>query len=75
MPASRDQRQFNLITAHTLLWSLAMSMTGGFIGAYLLRLGFSMGDTVLLYAGALAARFVMRTATLPLVRRIGTRRA
>jgi MFS transporter, DHA1 family, inner membrane transport protein len=71
----RDGRQFNLMTVHVMLWALATSLTGGFVGAYLLHLGFSLAATLLLYAALLAARFCMRLATLPMVRWIGLRRA
>jgi DHA1 family inner membrane transport protein len=71
----RDGRQFNLMTVHCVLWALATCLAGGFVGAYLLRLGFSIAVTILLYAALLGARFCMRLATLPIVRRIGLRRA
>jgi MFS transporter, DHA1 family, inner membrane transport protein len=71
----RDGRQFNLMTIHCVLWGLATSVAGGFVGAYLLHLGFSIAVTILLYAALLCARFCMRLLTLPIVRWIGLRRA
>lgn len=71
----RDGRQFNLMTVHCVLWALATCLAGGFVGAYLLHLGFSIAVTILLYAALLGARFCMRLATLPIVRRIGLRKA
>jgi DHA1 family inner membrane transport protein len=71
----RDGRQFNLMTVHTLLWALATSLASGFVGAYLLHLGFSIAVTVLLYALLLGVRFCLRLITLPLVGWIGLRKA
>ncbi len=75
MAFDQEGRQFRLLTVHCVLSSLAMSVASGFIGAYLLRLGFSVAATVVLYAVLLAIRFVMRTAVLPMIRRLGMRRA
>jgi len=63
--------QFSLLIAHTTLFSLAMSLSGGFIGAYLLKLGFSFSTAMLTYAGIWALRFVMRLSVMSLVRHIG----
>src|ERR1700761_3308088 len=71
----RNGRQFNLMMIHCILWGLATSVAGAFVGAYLLQLGFSFAVTILLYAAVLGARFCMRLVTLPIVRRIGVRRA
>ena len=75
MNLDRDGRQFRLLTVHCVLWSLAVSLASGFVGAYLLRLGFSLEVTIVLYAVLLAIRFSMRVLTLPLIRRLGMRRA
>jgi MFS family permease len=74
MVTDQEARQFRLLTAHCVLWSFAMSLASGFVGAYLLQLGFSVATTILLYAMLLAIRFLMRTIMLPVVRRIGMRR-
>ncbi len=75
MNIDREERQFRLLTGHCVLWSLAMSLASGFIGAYLLRLGFSIATTILLYAVLLSVRLVMRTVTTPVIRWLGMRRA
>ena len=68
-------KQFRLLTIHSMLWSLAMSLASGFVGAYLLRLGFSLATTIVLYAALLGVRFAMRMVMLPIIRRIGMRKA
>lgn len=75
MTIDREGRQFRLLTVHCVLWSLAMSLASGFVGAYLLRLGFSMAVTITLYAVLLGARFSMRALMLPVIRRLGLRKA
>lgn len=75
MTIDQDGRQFRLLTIHCVLWSLAMSLASGFVGAYLLRLGFGIAPTVALYAVLLAVRFGMRALLLPVIRRLGMRRA
>ncbi len=75
MNVDREARQFRLLTAHCVLWSLAVSLAAGFVGAYLLSLGFSIPVTVSLYAAMLAVRFAMRAIMLPVVRRLGMQRA
>ena len=72
---ARVGTRFRLLTAHYVIRSLAMSLAGGFVGAYLLRLGFSLAAAVAIYAGLYLARFVIRFATALIVRRIGVRRA
>lgn len=71
----RGARQFRLLTVHCVLWSLAMSLASGFVGAYLLRLGFSMAATLMIYAVLLGIRFSMRMLMLPVIRKLGMRRA
>jgi hypothetical protein len=75
MTFDQEGRQFRLLTVHCVLSSLAMSLAGGFIGAYLMRLGFSIAMTVVLYAFLLGFRLALRAALLPLVRRLGMRQA
>jgi MFS family permease len=71
----REGRQFRLLTFHCVLWSLAMSLANGFVGAYLLRLGFGIATTILLYALLLGVRFLLRAIMLPVVRRLGMQKA
>ena len=61
--------------AHGILWSLAMSLAGGFVGAYFLRMGFSVPTTIMLYALLLTLRFGLRAAILPIARFLGMRKA
>jgi DHA1 family inner membrane transport protein len=75
MNNDQEGRQFRLLTGHCVLWSLAMSLASGFIGAYLLRLGFSIATTIMLYAVLLAIRLVMRTFMTPVIRRLGMRKS
>ena len=75
MIINQDGRQFRFLTAHCVLWSLAISLAGGFVSAYLLHLGFSIAETIVLYALLLSFRFAIRAVMLPVVRRLGIRRA
>jgi MFS family permease len=50
-------------------------MAGAFAGAYLLRMGLSLAQTLSAFAGLLAVRFVFRTLSIPLVRRFGVKGA
>lgn len=75
MRIDHEGRQFRLLMLHCVLWSLAMSLASGFAGAYLLQLGFDIPETVALYGLLLTIRFAMRALILPLVRRLGVRRA
>ncbi|HEX3576398.1 MAG TPA: hypothetical protein VHU42_17510 [Rhodopila sp.] len=75
MRIDREGRQFRLLTVHCVLWSLATSLASGFVGAYLLQLGFSVATTLLLYALLLGVRFGMRAIMLPVVCRLGMRKA
>jgi MFS family permease len=52
-----------------------MSLANGFVGAYLLRLGFGIATTIMLYALLLGVRFLLRAIMLPIVRRLGMQRA
>jgi MFS family permease len=75
MTFDREGRQFRLLTLHCVLWSLAMSLASGFVGAYLLRLGFGMTTAIAMYAVLLAVRFALRAVMLPIVRRLGMHKA
>ena len=68
-------RQFRLLTLHFGLYQFSCAMAGGFAGAYLLRQGFSLAQTLASFAALLAVRFVLRCLTLVAVRRIGVRGA
>jgi MFS family permease len=52
-----------------------MSLANGFVGAYLLHLGFGVATTILLYALLLVVRFALPAVMLPIVRRLGMHRA
>ncbi|MBB5696298.1 MFS transporter [Muricoccus pecuniae] len=66
--------QFRLLTTHYALFQLAVASAGGFIGAYLMRLGFSLSFALVAYAGLLMIRFGLRFVALGAVRRLGYRR-
>lgn len=68
-------RQFRLLTAHYGLYQFSVAMAGAFAGAYLLRMGLSLAQTLSAFAGLLAVRFVFRTLSIPLVRRLGVKGA
>jgi DHA1 family inner membrane transport protein len=72
---AHENRRFNLLTLHYIVRSLAMSLAGGFVGAFLLRLGFSLATAMAIYAGLYLARFVIRFAAAVVIRRLGIRRA
>jgi MFS family permease len=63
--------QSRLLTIHSGLYQLSVSLAGGFVGAFLLKLGFTVAQALLVYAGLLAARLAMRFCALALVRRVG----
>jgi hypothetical protein len=67
--------QFGLLTLHFGLFQLSVSMAGGFVGAYLLKQGFSLPAALVAYAGLLVIRFGLRIVSLGIVRRLGYRRA
>jgi hypothetical protein len=69
------QRQFRMLTLHYGLYQLSIAMAGGFVGAYLLELGFSFPVALAAYAVLLLARFGVRFLTLAVVRRLGPRKA
>lgn len=68
-------RQFHLLTLHCASAQAATSLAGGFIGAYLMKIGLPLSLALCVYAAILAARFALRLAVLPLVRRLSLRRA
>jgi MFS family permease len=75
MTPDREGRQFRLLTLHCVLWSLAMSLASGFVGAYLLHIGFGIATTIAMYAALLAVRFGLRAIMLPIVRHLGMNKA
>ena len=66
---------FRLLTLHYAFFQLAVALAGGFVGAYLMKLGFSLPVALLAYAALLTARFGLRLISLEVVRRLGYRRA
>ena len=70
-----EPSQFRLLTAHYGLYQLSVSLAGGFVGAFLLKLGFSLPTALLAYAALLATRFGLRFLALAVVRRAGFRGA
>ena len=67
--------QFRLLTIHYGLYQLSAALGGGFIGAYLLKLGFGLPVALAAYAALLLARLGLRLAALGIVRRVGLRGA
>lgn len=63
--------QSRLLTLHSGLYQLSVALAGGFVSAFLLKVGFTLPETVLFYAMLLIARLGMRFCTLYLVRRLG----
>jgi DHA1 family inner membrane transport protein len=64
-----------LLTLHYVVRSLAMSLAGGFVGAYLLRLGFSLATAIAIYAVLYLTRFAIRFGAVPVIRRLRVRRS
>ena len=73
MPARPDQMR--LLTIHFAFFQSGASLAGGFIGAYLLRSGFSLAAALAAYAAYLILRSGLRFASLELVRHLGYRPA
>ena len=74
MPPNRTSttfRQQDLLLAHFALFQSGVSLTAGFIGAYLLRSGFSLSAALASYALYLAVRSGFRLVCLRVVRRAG----
>jgi MFS family permease len=67
--------QFRLLTLHYAFFQLSVALAGGFVGAYLLQLGFSLPAALVAYAGLLTTRFALRFVSLAVVRRMGYRSA
>ncbi|GJD65620.1 hypothetical protein [Methylobacterium frigidaeris] len=63
--------QFRLLTLHYSLYQLSVALAGGFVGAYLLKLGFSLPAALSAYAALLSMRFGLRFISLSIVRRVG----
>jgi MFS family permease len=68
-------RDFNRLTAQTLLQELSWGFYQVFSSAYLLALGISPAVIFLAQGACLAVRFVVRFATLAITPRLGARRA
>lgn len=66
---------FRLLTLHYALFQMSVALAGGFVGAYLIKLGFSLPAALIAYAGLLTARFGLRLVSLGIVRRLGYRGA
>jgi uncharacterized protein (DUF697 family) len=65
--------QFRLLTFHSALFGLSTTMAGGFIGAFLLKLGLGLPVALASYAALLLMRFAMRFMAIAVVRRVGMR--
>ncbi|MGB6535786.1 MAG: MFS transporter [Xanthobacteraceae bacterium] len=65
----------NYLILHSALHRLAWGGSNIFIGVYLYREGISLADVFLSYCGVFALRFVFRFLLMPLIARIGMRRA
>jgi MFS family permease len=65
--------QFRLLTLHYGFYQLSVALAGGFVGAYLMKLGFSLPAALIAYAGLLTTRFGLRFIALAVVRRLGYR--
>ena len=67
--------QFRLLTLHYALFQMSVALAGGYVGTYLIKLGFSLPAALIAYAGLLTARFGLRLISLGVVRRLGYRPA
>jgi MFS family permease len=67
----RPFTQFRLLTLHSALFGLSSTMAGGFVGAYLLKLGLGIPLALTAYAALLLLRFGMRFLALEVVRKLG----
>lgn len=63
--------RFRLLTLHAALFGLSTAMAGGFAGAYLLTLGFSLPAALAAYGALLVLRFGLRGLAIAIVRRVG----
>jgi hypothetical protein len=66
---------FRLLTLHYIFYQLAVALAGGFIGAYLIRIGFGLPIALVGYATLLAFRCGLRFLSLGVVRRVGYQHA
>jgi hypothetical protein len=66
---------FRLLTLHFAIFQFSVALAGGFVGAYLLKLGFSLPVALVAYASLLAVRFGLRFLALGVIRRVGYRGA
>jgi hypothetical protein len=64
-----------LLTLHYAIFQFSVALAGGFVGAYLLKIGFSLPVALLAYASLLAVRFGLRFLALGVIRRAGYRGA
>ncbi|WP_043360655.1 hypothetical protein [Belnapia sp. F-4-1] len=62
---------FRLLTLHSALFGLAAAMAGGFVGAYLIKLGLGLPVALATYAGLLTVRCGIRLLAVEVVRRVG----
>ena len=60
-----------LFTIHMLMFQTCDCIAGAFIGAFLLKMGLSVPETIMLLASTLVARFIMRIGCIPFIRRFG----
>jgi MFS family permease len=67
--------RFRLLTLHYAFYQLSVAMAAGFVGAYLLQLGFSLSEALVAYAALLTIRCALRFVGLGVVRRLGYRGA
>jgi MFS family permease len=67
--------QFRLLTLHFGFFQLSVALAGGFVGAYLMKLGFSLPVALIAYAALLTTRFGLRFLALGVVHRLGYRGA
>jgi MFS transporter, DHA1 family, inner membrane transport protein len=70
-----ETKRCKLLTLHYVVRSLAMSLASGFVGAYLLRLGFSLATAIAIYAVLYLTRFAIRFGAAAVIRRLGVRRS
>jgi hypothetical protein len=68
-------KSFALLTFHYGFYQLAVALAGGFVGAYMLKLGFSLPAALILFALLLVIRSGLRFVALGVVRRLGFRGA
>jgi len=67
-----ETKRCKLLTLHYVVRSLAMSLASGFVGAYLLRLGFSLATAIAIYAVLYLTRFAIRFGAAAVIRGLGS---